>query len=240
MKKILLSLVLSFFILGISAQETQKDTVAVMILQHMSNVIGDLTSVSFDQETSTDVTNYKYGIETKFGHNQVYLYGPDKMLIHTWGPKGHRGFWYNGELFTYYSFDENNYADVPAATTTIETIDTINRMYGITFPAADFFYPTFTIDILDQFDNIFFLGMKIVEGDECFHILASNDKMIAQFWISNDAFNLPKKFILIYKDKENMQYEATFNNWDLNPDIPPSAFDFLPPPGAQKISIMAK
>ena len=240
MKKILLSLVLSFFILGISAQETQKDTVAVMILQHMSDVIGDLTSVSFDLSTSIDVKNHKYGIETKFGHDQVYMAGPDKMLVHAWGPKGHRGFWYNGTVFTYYSFDENNYADIPAAPTIIETIDTIHEMYGITFPAADFFYPTFTIDILDQFDNIFFLGMKIVEGDECFHILASNDKMIAQFWISNDAFNLPKKFILIYKDKENMQYEATFNNWDLNPDIPPSAFDFLPPPGAQKISIMAK
>lgn len=240
MKKLLLSLLLSSMMFGLTAQETQKDTVAVMILQRMSDVIGDLTSVSFDIATSIDVINYKYGVETQFGHDQVYMLGPDKMLVHAFGPKGHRGYWYNGEVFTYYSFDENNYADIPAAPTIVETIDTINEMYGITFPAADFFYPSFTIDILDQFDNLVYMGVKVVDGEECFHILASNDKLIAQFWIENDAFNLPKKFILIYKDKENMQYESTFSNWDLNPEIPPSAFNFLPPPGAQKIKIMAK
>jgi hypothetical protein len=240
MKKILISLLFTIVTLGIVAQETQKDTVAVMILQKMSDVIGDLNSVSFDINTSIDVVNYEYGFETRFGYDQVYMVGPDKMLVHAYGPKGHRGFWYNGEVFTYYSFDENNYADINAPATIIETIDTIHKMYGIIFPAADFFYPTFTEDVLDYFDNVVFLGQKIIEGKECFHVLASNDEMIAQFWISNDAFNLPKKYIIIYKDKENMQYEATFNNWELNPEIPPSSFNFLPPPQAQRISILAK
>lgn len=240
MKKIILTLLCSLLIVGMVAQETRKDTVAVMILQKMSDVIGDLNSVSFDLNTSIDVVNYEYGIETRFGHDQVHMVGPDKMLVHAYGPKGHRGFWYNGEVFTYYSFDENNYAEINAPATIIETIDTIHKMYGIQFPAADFFYPTFTQDVLDYFDNVIYLGQKKIDEKDCFHVLATNKDLIAQFWISNDAFNLPKKYILIYKDKENMHYEASFSNWQLNPEIPISAFEFMPPPKATQISIMAK
>jgi hypothetical protein len=240
MKKIGIIWLFLMVTIGIAAQQTQKDTVAVMILQHMSDVIGDLNSVSFELITSVDEMKNEYGIETHFGHNEVYMVGPDKMLIHTKGEKGHRGFWYNGETFTFYSFDENNYAIIDAPPTIIETIDTIHKTYDVRFPAADFFYPTFTEDVLDYFDNVIYLGQKVVHGEECFHVLASNDKLNAQFWIANDAFNLPKKFILTYKDKENMQYEATFHNWHVNPEIPISVFEFLPPPKARQISIMAK
>ena len=60
----------------------------------------------------------------------------------------------------------------------------------------------------------------MVDGQECFHILAINSERTAQFWIANDAFNLPKKFVLTYKNKGNLQYESTFSNWRLNPNIP--------------------
>ncbi|MCB2208494.1 MAG: DUF2092 domain-containing protein, partial [Bacteroidetes bacterium] len=63
MKKIILALLCSLLIVGMVAQETRKDTVAVLILQKMSDVIGDLNSVSFDLNTSVDVINYEYGIE---------------------------------------------------------------------------------------------------------------------------------------------------------------------------------
>jgi hypothetical protein len=240
MQKLLISLVLSCLFLGVSAQETQKDTIAVMILQRMSDVIGDLTSVSFNLMTSIDVDNYQYGTIKQFNHDEVYMVGPDKMLIHEYGYKGHRGFWYNGQTITYYLFDENNFAVIPAPDNIIATIDSVHHNYGIDFPAADFFYPTFTADVLDYFDNVIFLGKKVVDGQECFHILATNEDKSAQFWIANDAFNLPKKFVLTYKNKNNAQYESTFSKWDLNPDIPVSAFEFLPPPGATEIYLMPR
>jgi len=246
MKKLLFSLLLSGIFLSVSAQEYEndtiykKDTVAVMILQRMSDVIGDLTSVSFSLSTSNDVDNYEYGVIKQFGRDEVYMVGPDKMLVHAYGYKGHRGYWYNGETITYYSFDENNYAIVPAPDNIIATIDSVHNNYGIDFPAADFFYPTFTADVLDYFDDVIFLGKKMVDSEECFHILATNEDMSAQFWIANDAFNLPKKFVLTYKNKGNKQYESTFSNWNLNPDLPNSVFNFLPPPQAVEIFLMPK
>ena len=238
MKKFIAGLLFSAVFFSASAQDVRHDTVAVMILQRMSDVIGDLTSVNIELHTAVDVDNYEFGVTKRFGRYEVYLVGPDKMLVHGYGYKGHRGFWYNGETTTYYSFDENNYAIIPSPSSIIQTIDSIHKTYGIDFPAADFFYPTFTQDVLDNFDKLIYLGTEIVDNKECFHILANSKDLNVQFWIANDAFNLPVKFVITYKNKDNKQYESTFTKWELNPDIPVSAFEFLPPPNAAEIILM--
>lgn len=240
MKKILL-LIIGITLSMISwAQSPRIDTVAVMILDRMASVIGDLNACSFSLLTSYDETDPEFGLVKHSGTSDVYMTGPDKMLVHAYGDKGHRGFWYNGAQFVYYSFDENNYAIVDAPPDIMSTIDAINQDYGVEFPAADFFYPTFTDDILGQFETIVYLGKKKINNQECFHILATNKDLSVQFWIANDAYNLPLKYIIIYKNEENKQYEATFSNWQLNPEIPVSVFEFLPPPKATEIAIMPR
>ena len=240
MKKVIIGFCLSFLILNIYAQDKRVDTVAVMIIDRMASVVGDLASCSFTLKTSFDVTDQELGMVKHTGTSDVYMVGPDKMLVHSYGDKGHRGFWYNGAQFVYYSFDENNYAIVDAPPTIISTIDTINVNYGIEFPAADIFYPTLTDDILDQFDIIAFLGKTVLDGQECLQVMVSNSDISFQYWLSNDAFNLPLKFVIINKNEGNKQYEATFSNWQLNNDLPAAIFEFMPPPGAHEISIMPR
>ena len=85
-----------------------------------------------------------------------------------------------------------------------------------------------------------YLGKKPVDGDDCFHIKASNDDMEVQFWISDQAYKLPVRYSIVYKKNSNMQYETHFTNWDLNPVIPPSVFEFMPPKNAKSIKILAQ
>lgn len=240
MKKILLFLAGLIICMSARSQEPRVDTVAVMIIDRMASVIGELTSCSFTLNSSFDVQNHEFGLVKHTQKDEIYFAGPDKMLIHSFGDKGHRGFWYNGEIITCYWFDENNYAIIDAPDHTIAMIDTIHQNYGIEFPAADFFYPTFTDDILNAFDNIVFLGKKIYHDQECLSILVSNQDMSVQIWFANDAFNLPVKFVIIYKKDGNRQYEATFSNWQLNPEMPVTIFEFMPPPMAREISILPK
>lgn len=239
MKKSLLIIGL-FLILSARAQEPRIDTVAVMILDRMASVIGELNSCSFTLTTSVDVEDPDYGIIKQNEVNEVYFSGPDKMHVNFEGDKGHRAFWYNGEMAIVYWFDENNYAVIDAPDNTIAMIDTIHKNYGIEFPAADFFFPTFTDDMLELFDNVIFLGKRKLHDRECWLILASNKEMTAQIWFSADTFTLPQKFVIVYKNDANRQYEATFCNWSLNPDIPPSVYNFLPPPAARQVSILPK
>ena len=119
-------------------------------------------------------------------------------------------------------------------------IDEMHQSYDFQFPAADFFYPSFTDDMIEAFDAINYLGTNTIEGEECYHIMATNNDLNVHFWVSNKTYLLPKKFVIIYKNKSNLQYESTFSNWTLNPNIPDSVFNFLAPPNAKLISILKK
>lgn len=221
------------------SQNEQVDPVAVLILDKMSDLIGDLQSCSFEISTRQDVDDPDHGWVTEHYKSTLMFDGPNKMHMHRKGEKGQEGFWYNGEEVSYYSYEQNNFVHIPAPETTLATIDTLNMVYGTEIPAADFFYPAFTDDLLAAFPTILYLGKKLVDGDESFHIKASNDDMEVQFWISDKAYKLPVRYSIVYKDRSNMQYESHFTNWDLNPVIPPSLFDFMPPKNAKPIKILA-
>ncbi len=224
----------------ISAQTQKVDPVAIQILDKMHTVIGDLESCTYNLSSSLDVIDPDYGLIKNYGENEVIMKGPDKMIVIFDGNKGKKGFWYNGEQVIYYSYSENNFAILEAKDNIIATIDEIHNNYGIDFPAADFFYPSATDNILESFDTVKYLGKKMIDNKECFHIKASNKIMDVQFWISNDAFNLPKKYLIVYKSENFKQYEATFNNWVLNPVLPKSIFEFTPPAKAAQINMLAR
>ena len=241
MKKALCGLLLLALSMDASAGEPGNDPAAVLILDRVSAVIGELKSCSYTLQVSRDVNEPDMGLVKHFEVDEVHMVGPDKMLVNVRSDRGHKGYWYNGTTITYYSYDENNYATVKAPGTILETIDTMNRGYGIDFPAADFFYPTLTDDLIAETDRIVFLGKKNVEGKECFHILAAGKKMSVQMWIADDALNLPLKLSIAHYDQPNTpQYEATFSNWQINPDLPSAIFEFMPPQTAARITLVPK
>ncbi|MEK6479161.1 DUF2092 domain-containing protein [Catalinimonas sp. 4WD22] len=225
------------------------DPIAVLILDRMSEVIGELSSCSYTLQTSYDMQDSTFFIPTKglglvkhFTEEEVYMQGPDKMLVNSNGDRGHRGYWYNGDSLTYYSYSENNFAQIDAPDSSIlETIYTIHEDYGIEFPAADFFNPYFTDDLLFQSDKLLFMGSSKLNGKDCFRIVAAGDEMNVQLWISNDALTLPQKMVIVYLAQEdNPQYEVTFSDWQLNPDLPDALFEFMPPPDASEITLVPK
>lgn len=240
MKKVSVFLLTLYSCVCFSQNEKKVDSVAVRLLDKMSAVIGDLSSVSYDLNTSSDELNDFFENERLFNIHEVIMVGPDKMTTHSRGDKGNRATWYNGDYLSYYSFDENNYVTIEAPDNIITMIDSMHSTFDFKFPAADLFYPTLTDDILNYFDTVAYLGLKEVEGQECFHVMASSKTMTFQLWISNNALFLPKKYLFIDKEKSYQQHEGTFNNWIINTIYPDDIFNFVPPKNAKLISIMAK
>lgn len=248
MKKIIIVGFAAILPLQVIAQETEADPVAVLILDRMSQVIGELGSCSFTLDTSHDIQDNTFflpedglGPVKHFATHTVYMVGPDMMLVDTHGDRGHQGYWYKGDSLTYYSYDENNFGIVRTPENIIDMIYSVHEMYGIEFPAADFFNPYFTDDLLAQCNKLRYLGTAILGGKECFRIVASGEEKNVQLWISNDALTLPKKMVIVYfKEERNPQYEVTFSNWQLNPELPGALFDFMPPPEASQIILVSK
>jgi len=241
MKSTFIAFILLLLSLSGYSQETkQHDSTAIFILDKMADVIGNLESVSFELNNSNDKFNSDKNIEKQYSKSIISFSGPDKLMAKIEGINGTKGFWYNGSYVSFYNFEENNYVTLEAPETTLEMIDEMHLNYNFQFPAADFFYPNFTDDMMEQFDSIKFLGKKTIDNEECYHIIATNKDLNVQLWVSNETYLLPKHFVIIYKNKSNLQFQSTFSNWSLNPNIPDAVFDFLPPPKAKLISILKK
>ena len=241
MKKVfLLYVVLIIPFLGFTQKVKEIDSTAVYILDQMSDLIGDLQSVTFKTTTSTDKLNDKGHIVTHYSTSEVSMVGPDKLIAKTRSDKGGHGYWYNGEYLSYYSYAENNYLTLEAPDNIISMVDDMHTRFDFKFPAMDFFYPSFTDDIIESFDTIQYVGKRTIEEEECYQIMAINNEMHVQLWVSEDKNFLPMKMKIIYKNQNNLHYTTTFTSWVLNPQIPETIFEFLPPPNAKLISILEK
>ena len=221
---------------SIDNNEGVYDDAAVESLDKISKVIGQLNSCSYT--LNTFVKELEEGgeyIEYSNTHD-VYMRGPNKMHIYTIGSKGEKSYWSDGSSLAYYSYDRNIYDTVSAPETIIPAIDFLHNKYGIDFPASNFFYPDFTDDILNNFNNVFYLGEVVIDDIECVAIEASNNENILSIWLHKDSA-LPYKMIL-EKNKENAGfYVATFTNWRINPALPDLLFEFEPPAGATRVKI---
>ena len=228
--------------LNTQAQKAKYDTVATIILDRMSDIIGELTSCSFKLNASYDTPDKGFGLIKRFNEHEVYMAGPNKMLVNTRGEKGHRGYWYNGIQLVYFNYTENNYGAIDAPPTIMETIEKINHDYGIEFPAADFFYPSFTDDLIATSEKISFLGTCDVNGINCFHIAVHSKDMDMQIWIANDATTLPVKYVIVYNNSKDYvgQFAGEFSNWNLNQNLPDAIFEFTAPPDASRLTIISK
>ena len=222
-----------------SGQARRIDTVAVAILDRMSAMIGDLGSCSFTVKSNYDVSSKDLGLIKHSDEEQLFLHGPNKMLLKSEGDRGSRDFYFDGAKLSYYSLDKNQYGQIDASMSLVEMIDTVNKLYGIDFPAADFLYPTFVDDILAESKELVYLGLTKVDGKECYHIAGKGQDKTFQFWITDDAFSLPVKMVIVYTSKEmNPQYEAVLTDWQVNPNLPDALFEFAVPHKAKRVRLM--
>ena len=237
-KRIIYSILICLLSGQINAQSSRIDTVAVSILDKMSAMIGELGSASVTVKSSYDVSSKELGLVKHSDEEHVYLGGPDKLLVRSEGDKGSRYLLYNGKTLSYYSLDKNHYAQTKVPSSLIAMIDYMNKNYGIVFPVADFLYPEFVDDIIAESNNLVMLGTTKVDGKECFHIAGTAKDKTFQFWIADDAFYLPVKMVIVYTDKPmNPQFEATYCDWQINPNLPGKIFEFRAPPNAKKIKL---
>ncbi|WP_053990150.1 DUF2092 domain-containing protein [Mangrovimonas sp. TPBH4] len=242
MKNILL-LALTLVILplhGHAQSAKDIDAEAVRVLDQMTDVISELTSCSVHVKNAIDSLNAKNKLVKYHRTSDVKFSGPDKLLILMQGDTGHKGYWYDGSFLTYYSYDENNYITLETPNTTLEMIDAMHKRFDFEFPGADFFYPHFVDDILDEFQSVKYKGSAKIDGENCDHVIADNDKMQVEIWVSKDAPNMPKRFLITHKDEHNRQYESVFSNWNLSPVIPDETFVFTAPANSKLISVMSK
>lgn len=240
-KNFYLSGFLLLFTFSAFSQEKFQDSTALMILDKMGTLVGEVKSLGFQTQLSKDVVYAENFFIKEFESSEIILKGPNKFFVKSTGERKAEMFAYQGDQVIYYSFLNNIFTAAEAPDNLIETLDWLYQDFDIEFTFADFLYPNFTSDLSENMDYIEFLGTVMLDGKRTFHIGTANENMTVQFWISDGAYFLPKKILITYLgDPYAHQVEADFSDWEINKDYPDSIFEFLPPPGANQITWFSK
>lgn len=210
---------------------------AIMALDNLSEVIGQLESCSFTLNTSV-LRSENENAEPVFRTYDLYIRGSDKMYYYTEGNNKRVGHWYDGKELAVFNFDNNKYDVMDAPATLMETINLFHKDFKITFPAADFFYPTLTDDIIQSCNTVVVSGTKTIDEVECTEINATNENMDIYILMEKET-NLPKALAIYYLgDRKGQHYISVFSNWRQDPNLPDNIFKFSPPENATKASIL--
>jgi len=215
----------------------EYDTRAVTVLDSLTSVVGELKSCSFS--LNTELTNNNEENKSLFVEHDIYMRGPNKMYVHSKGDKGEKGYWYNGKQLAFLNFDKSVFDTISAPGDIISTIDLVHNKYGVDFPAADFFYPTLTDDIINNYNKIYYIGDVKVNGKECVAVSATNENESLYIWVNKDTY-LPYRMIIAQKGKTSKVYESTFSNWKINQHLPDVLFKFTPKSTSKRIKLSSK
>lgn len=211
---------------------------AIDVFDQMSVSIGDMESCSYTLLANSGKNSGDESL-TNVLHD-VYMRGPNKLYIHSQGESVKKSYWYDGAQFAYYNFKNRSFDTVPAPENIILTIDAIHHAFGIYFPAADFFYPTFTDDMIDNFDSIFYLQEETVNNEKITEILGVNEDLNVYFSIADNGEKVYPLELSIYSKENDLIYDAYFENWRFNPNLPDYLFEFEPAEGDKRVKLEPK
>lgn len=74
----------------------------------------------------------------------------------------------------------------------------------------------------------------------CRHLAFRHPKVDRQVWIEEGERALPRRVVINYKDEPGQpQFAASLWDRSLDPGLPHALFDFVPPPGVERVTMAA-
>ena len=134
--------------------------------------------------------------------------------------------------------DAKVYATVPSPGTIDAALAYYTRDLRMRLPLRELFAADLPQRLKGDLGSARLVGEETVAGVGTEHV-AFRDKMVdVQLWIARDGDPLPQRIVITYRLAAGQpQFQADFHGWTLTPDVPDSAFTFVPPPDAERIPI---
>ncbi|MEM8623663.1 MAG: DUF2092 domain-containing protein [Pseudomonadota bacterium] len=150
-----------------------------------------------------------------------------------------RSYYYDGEVFTLASPDQNFYAEAAFDRGFDALIEAVEQRTGTVLPLWSIMSPTLPERLERGTANAAYLGRTLLAGNWTHHLAFADEREDWQIWIAdNDAEPLPLLLIGTNTRVQGWpQYRAHLVNWDLAPETEPSDFVFQPDEDDQIVSM---
>lgn len=181
------------------------------------------------------------GEKIEFGERRTLtLRRPDRARVDVTRRDGSRGgLLFDGTQLTVFDTDEKVYSIIPKTGTLDAALEYYTRDLGMRLPLRELFAADLAQKLKEPLATARLVGKETVGGVATDHVALRVDTADVQLWIACDGDPLPRRIVITYRLAEGQpQFEADFDEWTFTPDVPDSAFVFVPASGAEKIPIL--
>ena len=208
-------------------------------LRQMSDYLKSLQEFTLRTENTTDELALA-GSKLQFGQTvDVYVKRPDRLRANAEGDLANQQFYFDGKSVTLFNRDKNVYATLEAPGTIEEALDYAQNAFDLSAPLADLIYPDAYSLLTQDVHSGHYVGLHLVRGIQCHHLVFIQDDIDWQIWIENSQTPLPRKMVITSKWLAGApQFTALMSYWKTSAQLPEDLFVFTPPVTAQKIEIL--
>ena len=208
-------------------------------LRQMSDYLKSLKEFTLRTENTTDELALA-GSKLQFGQTvDIYVKRPDRLRANAEGDLANQRFFFDGKSVTLFNKDKKVYTTLEAPGTIEEALEYAQNAFNLSAPLSDLIYPDAYNVLTQNVHSGHYVGLHLVRGIQCHHLVFIQDDIDWQIWIENSQTPLPRKMVITSKWLAGApQFTALMSYWKTSARLPQDLFIFTPPVTAQKIEIL--
>jgi hypothetical protein len=166
----------------------------------------------------------------------VSVQRPNRLRSTPLGEGQGLGLWYDGNNMTVACKASNTYTTIAAPPTLDAAIDNMRKQFKIDAPGADLLYSRPYEILMEQVTSGRVVGHETVGGLKANHLAFEGDEVDWQIWIQEGPQPVPLRFVITTKTvRGRPQFSVQLSNWQLQPTLVETMFQFQPPAGATSV-----
>jgi hypothetical protein len=226
-------------VVAIAAADARADEAfARERLKAMSDYLAAQATLAVDFDADLEVMTADGQKLLLASSGNLVMARPDKLHVTRASGFADAELLFDGATLTLLGRNANVYAQVEAAGTIDQLVDTLRDTYGRPLPAADLLLSDVHSALMEGVTDVKDLGSGVIAGRECDHFAARAEQVDWQIWITQDAMPLPCRYVITSREVQGgPQYSILFRNWSTNEAVPPEQFVFSNATGATKVEL---
>ncbi|HEX4739594.1 MAG TPA: DUF2092 domain-containing protein [Allosphingosinicella sp.] len=218
---------------------TEREPAAIAALESMGAYLRTLTTFAVEGSGSVEESLTTGQIIQYPGTIDLLASRPNRLRANLYSTLKRREYYYDGKTFTIFAPRQGFYAEIAAPASIKELLDKAQDRLGLVLPLSDLFELGSDPALTSRISTAFFVSTDVVNGQACNHYAFRQPNVDWQIWIRDGSQPLPCKWVITGAgEREPLSYEMEFT-WDLKPTVPANAFTFVPPQGADRITLAA-
>jgi hypothetical protein len=227
-------------LLGTISASVAQEPDAKGVLKAMSDYLASQTTLSFQFDSSIEVLTTDLEKIQFDSSSEVELKRPDKMRIARLGGYADVELLFNGVSLVIHDRHNKKYVEVSAQGTIDTLFDKLRNDLGIEAPGGDLLvsdvFGALSADVL----SAKLVGEGVIGGITCHHLAFRNADTDWQLWVRTGDAPVPCKMVITSKTVAAApQYTVEVRDWQSNPSVAETAFEFKANGSATKVELEA-